>query len=50
MVNSHSHYEGDNARARTGTGNNAVWREFDRIANAHHALLDGLHLPQVTPP
>ena len=46
MVNSHSKYEGDNARARTGT-QSAVWREFDRIANAHHALFEGLHLPQV---
>ena len=46
MVNSHSKYEGDNARARTGT-QSAVWREFDRIANTHQALLEGLHLPQV---
>ena len=46
LVNSQSQYEGNNANQRTQQ-QSTVWREFDRVANAHHSLLEGLGLPQV---
>ena len=46
LDNSQSQYEGNNANQRTQQ-QSTVWREFDRVANAHHSLLEGLGLPQV---
>ena len=45
-VNSHSNFDGDNAQARTRLGTD-VWAEFDRIANAHHAMFEEMGLPWV---
>ena len=42
-VNSHSGYDGHNAHARTRL-DAEVWREFDRVANVHHAMFEELGL------
>lgn len=45
-VNSHSGYTGHNAHARTRL-DAEVWREFDRVANVHHAMFEELGLRQL---
>ena len=46
LVNTQSGYAGNNARARTQL-HSSVWKEFDRVANAHHRMFEALGLPQV---